>query len=327
MYKHDGMKLKERINIAQVSRGRMPLILDGDPGHDDAMAWMLAASADIFDIKAVTTVAGNKDLENINRNALRICTLFGIDAPIASGAAKPMYGRAITGGDFHGVSGLDGADLPEADRELSEMPAVELMAKVLRESRQPVTIVSTGALTNTGILLEAYPELKPKIRQISIMGGGIRNGNWTPAAEFNILVDPEAADIVFRSGIPIWVSPLDVTEKALIYPADRERFRSAGSRLAEIIGGWLDFFGSRHEGMGWEGSPMHDPNAVMCLYKPEIYTVKDVYIRIECSGEYTRGAMIADFEDSAHYNARVLMDLDREKFVEELLAAEERYRR
>ena len=172
---------------------KIPVILDGDPGHDDAIAWVFAKASPKFDIKAVTSVAGNQTIEKTTINARRICALLGIDAPIARGAVKPVTTDPVTAGNWHGDSGLDGPAMPEPDQELSELPAVDLMAKVIRESETPVTIIATGPQTNVAQLLIAHPEVKEKIGKISIMGGGVTHGNWSPAAEFNIFEDPEAA--------------------------------------------------------------------------------------------------------------------------------------
>lgn len=305
---------------------RMPVILDGDPGHDDAIAWMLAAVSPELEIRAVTTVAGNKDIENVTKNALSICSLFGIDAPVARGAHGPLVAAPVTAGNFHGETGLDGAELPPPGIRLSGYSAVELMARVLEQSGEPVTIIGTGAETNLAALLLWRPELKKKIRAFYIMGGGIETGNWVPAAEFNILVDPEAADIVFSSGIPVVMAGLDVTEKALVYPEDVERIRAAGSRVSAIVAGWLDFFGKTHAAMGYKGWPLHDPCAVMALTHPELFDMRDACVRIETGGIYTRGRTLADFEAAESFNAKVLLSVDRRAFVDELVKAVRVYR-
>ena len=223
---------------------RIPVLLDGDPGHDDAIAWMLAATG--LDIRGVSSVAGNQTIEKTTRNALRICTLLGIRAPVAMGLARPLLSEALTAPSVHGVSGLDGPALPEPDREAAPERAPEQMARLLRESAEPLTIVATAPLTNVAALLLAHPELKANIAGISLMGGGLAHGNWTPAAEFNILADPEAADVVFRSGLPITMAGLDVTEQALLYPEDFARIRAVGNPVAETVAGWLDFFFAFH---------------------------------------------------------------------------------
>lgn len=302
---------------------KIPIILDGDPGHDDAIAWTLANASGIFDILAVTSSAGNGGIEKTTYNAMRVCTLIGLDAPIAKGRPKPLLSPVMNAPSVHGESGLDGPALPEPRMKLCKLSACELMAKVLRESTEPVTLVPTGPLTNVASLLLAHPELKPKIRQISMMGGGILSGNWTPAAEFNILVDPEAAEIVFSSGVPIIMSGLDVTEKALILPEDFRKIAEIGNPVADIVAQWLEFFYIFHQKLGYAGAPMHDPCAVMVLWHPEIFTFRDYYVAIETKGEFCRGATVADqFRTTGHApNAKCVMGVDRDRFAEILADA------
>lgn len=306
---------------------KIPIILDGDPGHDDAIAWTIANACGVFDILAVTSSAGNGGIEKTTYNALRVCTLIGLNAPIAKGRPKPLLSPVMDAPSVHGESGLDGPPLPEPAMQLSPLSACELMAKVLRGADEPVTIIPTGPLTNIATLLLAHPELKPRIRRISLMGGGVRYGNWTPAAEFNILVDPEAAKIVFESGVPILMSGLDVTEKALILPEDFEKVAAIGNPVTDIVAQWLEFFYIFHRKLGYEGAPMHDPCAVMTLWHPEIFTTKDYYVAIETEGEYCRGATVADqFGVTGHApNATCVMGVDRERFVAYMIEAMRNY--
>lgn len=302
---------------------KIPVILDGDPGHDDAIAWVLARASRQLDILAVTSCCGNQTIEKTTYNALHICTLIGLDAPVGKGCPHPLLNDVMNAPSVHGESGLDGPALPEPSRSASELSAPELMAKVLRESPEPVTIVATGPQTNVAALLLAHPELKEKIARISLMGGGIATGNWTPAAEFNILVDPEAAKIVFESGVPITMAGLDVTEKALILPEDFERVRALGNPVSTIVAEWLEFFYKFHRSIGYDGAPMHDPCAVMVLLHPEIFTVKPMYVQIETAGEYCRGTTVGDVLGfSGHApNADVLLDVDRDRFADLLVEA------
>ena len=260
---------------------KIPLILDGDPGHDDAIAWVLAKGSGAIDILAVTTAAGNQTIEKTTYNALRVCTLIGLHVPVAKGCPRPLLTDPMNAPSVHGESGLDGPALPEPAFAAQSIGAVELMARVIRSSREKVAIVSTGPMTNTAAFLMAHPELKSRIRCISLMGGGLLYGNWTPAAEFNILVDPEAAKIVFDSGVPILMSGLDVTEKALVKPADFERIRALHNPVSDIVWQWLEFFYRFHKTLGYEGAPMHDPCAVMALIHPEVFTMRDYYVQIE----------------------------------------------
>jgi len=306
---------------------RIPIILDGDPGHDDAIAWVLAKASPALEIKAVTTCCGNQTIEKTTYNARRICTLIGLDVPMAKGRKRPLVSEPIIAPTVHGESGLDGPALPEPAYDLLPMTAVELMAKVLKESREPVTLVPTGPLTNVAALLIAHPELKAKIKQISLMGGGVQYGNWTPAAEFNILVDPEAAKIVFASGIPIIMAGLDVTEKALIKPYDFERIRAVGNPVAKVVAEWLDFFYQFHIKMGYEGAPVHDAVAVAALIHPEIMEMRELYVEVETEGDFCKGATVADFHGSTGKapNARVIMGIDRDAFADLLVEAAKFY--
>ena len=306
---------------------KIPVILDGDPGHDDAIAWVIAAKEELFDIKAITTVAGNQTLEKVTYNARRIATLLKLDVPIAKGRDIPMCGDLIIAPDYHGVSGLDGPILPEPKMDISELSAVELMAKILKESDEQVIIIPTGPQSNVGSLLVCHPELKDKIKLISTMGGGLRNGNWTPPAEFNILVDPESAWIEYHSDVPLMMCGLDVTEKAFITPLEWQRIKALNNPVADIVSAWLDFFFIHLKKLGWSGATLHDPCAVLAISHPEIFDIRDYYVDIELSGEYSRGSTIADYNSSLGKkpNCRCVMDLDREKFVDLLVEYCSRY--
>lgn len=298
---------------------KRPIILDGDPGHDDAIAWMLAKSSPLLEIRAVTSVSGNQTIEKTTYNARRVCTLLGLDAPIAMGRPRPLIAAPMNAPSVHGQTGLDGPALPEPAVALCGCTAAELMARTLRESAEPVTLVPTGPLTNVAALLLAHPELKSKIAEISLMGGGIAHGNWTAAAEFNILVDPEAADIVFRSGVPIRMSGLDVTEKALIFPENFERIRAVGNRVAHVVADWLEFFYEFHRKLGYAGAPVHDAVAVAALLRPELLETKPLHVEIETQGEYCRGATIGTDREAP--NALVNVGIDRAGFADLLVQA------
>lgn len=306
---------------------KIPVILDGDPGHDDAIAWVLANASPMLDIKAVTSVCGNQTIQKTTYNAGRIMTLIGLDVPLAMGRVKPLVADAIIAPTVHGNSGLDGPALPEPKNQPVEQDACTLMAQILQQSEEPVALVPTGPLTNIATLLLLYPELKPKIKHIYLMGGGIQFGNWTPAAEFNILVDPEAADIVFQSGVPITMAGLDVTERALVFPEDFERIRALGNPVAKVVAEWLDFFYGFHRSIGYPGAPVHDAVAVAALVRPEILTMQEMYVQIETTGDYCRGATVGDRLNVLNKpaNARVIMDIDRQGFVDLLAEAAEFY--
>lgn len=306
---------------------KIKVILDGDPGHDDAIAWVMANAAKELDILAITTVGGNQTIEKTTYNAGRICALIGLDVAIGKGAAMPLMREPMNAPSVHGKSGLDGPVLPEPLREISKLSAVELIADKVKNSDTKVTLVPTGPLTNIATFLLTYPELKDKIERISLMGGGIGFGNWTPAAEFNILADPEAAAVVFESGIPIVMAGLDVTEKALIKPEDVKRIKAVGNNVSTIVGEWLDFFYKFHLSLGYEGAPIHDAVAVLALLHPEILDMQDMYVEVETKGKYCVGATIGDVRGytGKKPNARVIMGIDREKFVDLLVKSCENY--
>ncbi|MDO5110688.1 MAG: nucleoside hydrolase [Clostridia bacterium] len=305
----------------------IPILLDGDPGHDDAIAWVLANASPMLDIRGVTSVCGNQTIEKTTYNALRIMALVGLNAPMAMGRTKPLIGEPIIAPTVHGNSGLDGPVLPEPAQKPLSIDASQLMAQVLEQSDEPVTIVPTGPLTNVASLLLSRPDLKPKIARISLMGGGIAFGNWTPAAEFNILVDPEAADIVFKSGVPITMAGLDVTEQALVFPEDFARIRAVGNHVAIVVADWLAFFYQFHRSMGYPGAPVHDAVAVAALIAPEILQKTDMYVQIELAGDFCRGATLGDrfgvLKKPA--NATVLTGIDRQAFVDLLVDAIKTY--
>ncbi|HAT3644555.1 pyrimidine-specific ribonucleoside hydrolase RihA [Raoultella ornithinolytica] len=302
----------------------LPIILDCDPGHDDAIAMVLALASPELDVKAITASAGNQTPDKTLRNVLRMLTLLGRqDTPVAGGARKPLMRELIIAENVHGESGLDGPALPEPDFTPQACTAVELMAKTLRESPQPVTIVATGPQTNVALLLNSHPELHDKIARIVLMGGAMVLGNWQPAAEFNIYVDPEAAEIVFQSGIPVVMAGLDVTHRAQIHGLDIERFRQVGNPVATIVAELLDFFMEYHKDAKWgfTGAPLHDPCTIAWLLKPELFTSVERWVGVETQGKYTQGMTVVDyyFLTGKQPNTTVLLDIDRERFVDLLV--------
>jgi pyrimidine-specific ribonucleoside hydrolase len=302
---------------------KIPIIMDCDPGHDDALALMLAGAQEELDIKAVTVVAGNQTLDKTLRNAKKVLSFIGRHPPVAAGAAKPICRELQTAPSVHGETGLDGPVMPEADFKEENIPAIELMRKIILESPQPVTLVPTGPLTNIALLFSAYPEVKKNIERISLMGGGIETGNWTSAAEFNIVVDPEAAGVVFNSGLPIVMCPLDVTHKAKIMEEEIEELRNKSGRVGALAAELLDFYFEYYRKRGIKGAPLHDPCAVAYLVKPELFVTKPLRIDIECKGEYTTGMTLADRRlwTDAQPNATVCLDIDRPGFIRLLIDA------
>ncbi|WP_217517563.1 pyrimidine-specific ribonucleoside hydrolase RihA [Vibrio metschnikovii] len=301
-----------------------PIILDCDPGHDDAIALILACASPSLTIKAVTTSAGNQTPEKTLNNALRILTLLGrSDIPVAGGALKPLMRELIIADNVHGETGLDGPTLPDPSFAPQTEHAVELMANILRQSEQPVTLVPTGPLTNIALLLATHRELIPKIQEIVLMGGGAETGNWSPAAEFNIYVDPEAAKLVFQSGIPITMCGLDVTHRAQIMDEDIERIRKIDNPIAGVVAELLDFFMIYHRDPKWglEGAPLHDPCTIAWLLAPELFKAQTCWVGIETQGEYTQGMTVVDRYQLTNQpaNATVLFDVDRQGFVDLLV--------
>jgi pyrimidine-specific ribonucleoside hydrolase len=296
-----------------------PVILDVDPGHDDAVAIMLACGAPDLDLLAVTTVAGNVPLEKTTRNALRVLSLIGHpDVPVAAGASSPLYRPLHTAGNIHGESGLDGPEIPDPSFEPDERGAVKLIADTLRTAPEPVTLVPVGPLTNVALFLQEHPELKERVARISLMGGSIGLGNTTPAAEFNVYVDPEAAREVFESGLPITMSGLDVTHLARAGSSERERLRSLG-RHGGVVAELLEFFAATYERIyGFDAPPLHDAVAVSAVLQPALLKTRQMRVDVECESELTRGETVCDFYGvtGKPSNAEVGVGLDREGFFE-----------
>ncbi|AIN19887.1 inosine-uridine preferring nucleoside hydrolase family protein [Yersinia rochesterensis] len=306
------------------------IIIDCDPGHDDAIALILALTSPELNVQAVTTCAGNQTPDKTLRNALRILTLLERqDIPVAGGALKPLLRELIIANNVHGESGLDGPSLPDPGFAPQAENAVELMARILRDSSHPVTLVATGPLTNVALLLAGHGALAAKIDRIVIMGGAVMLGNWTPAAEFNIFVDPEAADRVFKSGIPITMAGLDVTHQAQVMDEDIDRIRQLNNPIAEVVADLLDFFMLYHrqERWGFQGAPLHDPCTIAWLLAPELFTSIERWVGIETRGEYTQGMTVVDYYQLTDNkpNAEVLMGIDRKGFIDLLVERIARY--
>ncbi|MDT1010989.1 pyrimidine-specific ribonucleoside hydrolase RihA [Plesiomonas shigelloides] len=302
----------------------LPIIIDCDPGHDDAIALILALASPKLNVLAVTTSAGNQTPDKTLRNALRILTLLGRhDIPVAGGAPKPLLRELIIADNVHGESGLDGPTLPEPGFAPQALTAVELMAKTLRASTEPVTLVPTGPLTNIALLLSAHPELKAKIARIVLMGGSAGPGNWTPAAEFNIYVDPEAAEMVFGAGVPITMCGLDVTHAAQVMDEDIERIRAITNPIARTVAELLDFFMIYHRDPKWGfvGAPLHDPCTIAWLLRPELFEGIECHVSVETQGQYTVGMTVVDrYRLSPHEpNATVLLGVERQGFIDLLV--------
>lgn len=296
------------------------IILDCDPGHDDALAMMLAIANPEIDLLAVTTSAGNQTPEKTLNNAMRLLTLMHHqEIPVAGGNRTPLLKPLETAGNVHGKTGLDGADLPNPDFEVQPLTAIELIAKTLRESNTPVTLVVTGPMTNAALFLRVYPELKDKIERIVYMGGAMGLGNWTPSVEFNIYVDPEAAKIVMNAGIPLVMAPLNVTHKAQILKPEIDEIGKIDNPVAHAFNGLLNFFEIYHENPKWgfKGAPLHDPCTITWLIHPEWFKTEQMNVDVETEGELTRGETVCDYYEltGKSKNTEVLLDIDREAFI------------
>ena len=305
----------------------IPLILDCDPGHDDALAIILAAKNPALKLIGITTVSGNGGISKVTFNARRIATLVNLDLPIAEGSGKSILGAVEEATDIHGESALDGAELPEPKVELSNLHAVDLMAKLLRESAEQVTIVATGPLTNVALFLKMYPALKGKVKEIVFMGGSATRGNRTPYAEFNIWMDPEAADVVLRSGLPLTMCGLDVTHQALVTKEIFARLEAMDTGVSKTIIGLLKFFAKTYdEVFEMPDPPLHDPVAVALLINRSVVKTKKVNVQVELTGSLTRGATVVDLHNKLGEpaNCEVALELDFKAFWDLMLDAIEK---
>jgi inosine-uridine nucleoside N-ribohydrolase len=294
------------------------ILLDCDPGHDDAIALMLALASPELDLLGVTTVAGNQTLEKTTANAIRVLDALGRDdVSVAAGAERPLVREPYVAAYVHGETGLDGPDLPPAQREPLNVHAVEFLAQKIREHDGAVTLVPTGPLTNVALLLALHPDARPE--RIVLMGGAIAEGNVTPAAEFNIWADPEAAARVFSSGIDTTMVGLDVTHKALF---TKQREQSLEGEAGEIVRALLGFYGEFHRKQyGWEGSPIHDAVAVAQVANPELVQSVDRGVRVDTGGELSRGRTYVDLWGRARWepNCHVGVDIRADDFLDLLV--------
>ena len=296
------------------------IILDCDPGHDDAIAILLAARHPDIELLAITTVAGNQSVEKTTRNALKVCSLANIrGVPIAKGMDRPLVRPATHAPDIHGESGMDGPTIPEPDIELDPRHAVDLLIELLLRSDGDITLVPTGPLTNIAAAIRREPAILSKIAAISLMGGAIGLGNVTPAAEFNIHTDPEAAEIVFRCGRPITMVPLEVTHTALATDEVIVRLRAAQRPVATFAADLLVFFASTYRSVfGFSAPPVHDPCAVAAVIDPPILRALPMHVAIETGGNWTTGQTVCDVYGKLKHqpNARVGYGLEVERFWE-----------
>ena len=296
------------------------IVIDCDPGHDDAIAILLALASPELELVGVTTVAGNQTLDKTTRNALVTLEVAGrADIPVAAGAAEPLHRELRTAAHVHGESGLDGPDLPTPSASTVDAHAADVLADLIEPG---VVLVPTAPLTNLALMLERHPDVSDRLERIVWMGGSIGEGNVTPAAEFNAFVDPEAAAMVFGSGIPITMVGLDVTHRALFTRAHAERLRDAG-RAGRFVAELSDFFQAFHErSYRFDGSPIHDAMAVAHVIDPTLLTTTNVNVVVETRSEHCDGRTVVDLRGVAgrEPNADVGVDVDAERFLELLVS-------
>jgi purine nucleosidase len=301
------------------------IIIDTDPGQDDAVAILVALASPELEVLGITAVAGNVPLSLTEKNARKICELAGRpEIKVFAGAMHPMLRPLVTAENVHGKTGLNGPDLPEPTMPLQKQHAVDFILETLmREEAGSVTLCPLGPLTNIALALEREPKIAPRIREIVLMGGGFfEGGNVTPAAEFNIYVDPHAADVVLKSGIPIVMVPLDCTHKALTTAKRVAAFRGLGSRPGIATAEMLEFFERFDESKyGTDGGPLHDPCVIAYLLKPELFSGRHINVSVEIASDLTMGMTVADWwgVTKRPKNVTYLRDVDHEGFFELLI--------
>src|SRR4051794_30120805 len=293
-----------------------PVIIDCDPGHDDAMALLLALASPELELSAVTTVAGNQTLDKVTANAIRVLDVVGSDLPVAAGAERALIHPAHAAADVHGETGLDGPDLPPPSRDPLPIHAVELIARKLKE--KPHTLIPVGPLTNIALLLALHPDLKDRIERIVLMGGAYGLGNVTPSAEFNVWADPEAAHRVFTSGLAVTMVGLDVTQRAMLSAARADALREHG-RAGAVVADLHAFYRRFHlDVYGHDDTPVHDALAVASVIDPTLLTLEPHPVEIDVTQGPCRGRTVVDRlrRSGLPANARVAVDVDAEGFIE-----------
>ncbi|RXZ80871.1 ribonucleoside hydrolase RihC [Paenibacillaceae bacterium] len=290
-----------------------PIIIDTDPGIDDAVALAIALFSEKLDVRLITTVAGNVSLEKVTINALRLLKFFDKQVPVALGARRPLIKEPIDASDIHGSTGMDGFDFEEPTEDLVlKENAVNAMYRVIMDSKEPVTLVPIGPLTNIALLFLMYPEVKDKVEEIVLMGGSTSRGNMGVMSEFNIFADPEAAKIVFQSKVPIVMAGLDVGLKALVYPEDSAQLKDMNETGKMIY----QLFQKYRGGSMKTGLKMYDSCAVAYLLQPEMFEVQETFVDVELNGSMTAGCTVVDLKGYLKQpsNAKVLVDIDPQMF-------------
>ena len=303
----------------------IPIVLDCDPGHDDAIALLLAVQSPGIDLRAVTTTFGNCSVEDATRNALRILTLAGATTiPVAQGASGSLAGTSELGNYVHGASGLDGPGLPEPAFGVTQLSAVEMIEQVLAAATEPITIVATGPITNVAAMLQRGIADRSRIREIVFMGGSVDRGNHTPTAEFNTFADPEALAVVLESGLPIKMVGLNLTHQALATPEIVARMQAMNHHIGNVAAEWMGFFGSSYRSVwAFDAPPVHDPCTIAALIRPDVIKWQRCFVAVETAGEWTRGTTVVDLHDRYHRSANVdvAMTLDVDAYWDLVLEA------
>ncbi|WP_189013119.1 nucleoside hydrolase [Paenibacillus marchantiophytorum] len=304
------------------------IIIDCDPGHDDAIAILLAGANPYVELVAITTVAGNAEVEKTTVNALKVCELAGIThIPVAKGAGQPLLRVRQTAADIHGDSGMDGPTLPHPQKSEEQEHAVDLLIRKLMESDGDITLVPVAPLTNIALAMRKEPAILGKIQEIVIMGGGTF-GNTTPAAEFNIYVDAEAAKIVFESGVPITMMGLDLTHQAIVTDEIHQRILDVDNNVSHFVHELLGFFAHTYkEVFGFAGAPIHDACCVAYCIDPTAFGTKKLRVDIETKGEHTYGMTVVDLlgVTGREPNVNVAFTLDQDKFWDMLIQTLKNY--
>lgn len=294
------------------------IIIDCDPGHDDAVAILMAARHPSLELLGITTVRGNQTLDKTTANALNICQWLDIDVPVCRGLDTPIVREQNEVAEsIHGKSGLDGPVFPALTKKLDARHAVDFIIETVLSSKEKVTLVPTGPLSNIAMAMRKEPKILDNIEEIVLMGGCYQLGNSTPAAEFNIIVDAEAAHVVFTCGRPVVMMGLDITRKALCYPAIIERMDKNNNKASQLFCDLMKFFSKMQKQVfGWEGGPLHDPTCIAYLIDPSCITVKSMFSEIDIGGGQSHGRTNCDvfnMSDKPH-NSKVAVDIDAEKF-------------
>ena len=315
------------------------IILDCDPGHDDAIAILLAAANPMIDLLGITTVSGNHNVDNTKRNALAVCTAYGIKVPVAKGSPGPMISDQVLAVEIHGETGLDGPVLPPASFELDKRHAVDFIIEtVMANEAKTVTLVPTGPYTNIALAIRKEPRIIERVKRVVAMGGAFTRGNITPAAEFNVYADAEAADVVFRANWDVTMVGLDLTHQALATPDLQDRVRTIGGSISQFILDIWEFIATTHGGLlQIEYPAIHDACCVAALIDPTVFTTEKADIRVETAGRWSKGMTVCNFEkmggmrhfggtssEQVNFRHTVAMKLDHAKFCDMIVDSVER---